>query len=134
MFEQSPSGDRVDAQHAGLHLVDLRRKFGKMMLRRSEMLRPAARTEQRDDYIAFGQGDNGLTDLLDLATAFVAGNAWRVRGATVVALNEIKVRRIHGSEPHAHAYIVAGEWGQSTFMKLQNFGGIAGLVELEKAG
>jgi hypothetical protein len=115
-------------------LVDLRRKFGEMMLRCGEMLRPAARTEQRDDHIAFGQGDYGLTDLLDLAAAFVAGNAGRVRGATVGALNEIQVRRIHGSESHAHADIVAGEWGQSTFMKLQNFGGIAGLAELEKAG
>jgi hypothetical protein len=73
MLEQGPGGDGIDAQHAGLHAVDLRRHLGEMMFRRGEMLRPAAGAEQRDDDIAFRERDDGAADLLDLAAAFMAG-------------------------------------------------------------
>jgi hypothetical protein len=107
VLQQRPGGDGIDAQHAGLHAVDLRRDPSEVVLRGGEVLRPATGSEEGNDDVSRAQGGDGRADGFDFSTAFMAGDAGGMRRASVGAFDEIDVSRIDGRVAHADTDLMA---------------------------
>ena len=101
-------------------------------------VRDALQINEGDQIVFRVDGDRAVltrsANFLDLAAAFVAGDAGRCGRSAVGAFHEVEVGGIHRCVTHAHEHLVARGWFHLAFRRVEHLGGVSCLSELQKAG